>query len=287
MTDTAPNTRTASGQELTVVLMQLAGEPALEACRKALSVQADAVIIVRPEPGAGNESLPARRLRGLHTANSPFVAFLEDTCIPGPGWCAAIRGAFENPDIAGVGGPVEISRQLPARFRALAVCEYARFQASRLPKASDHVPVGSLAGANFAVRKSAMADASSPADMIDNAMFENLRSRGTVLMEHNAGVTYAAQDNHGARLSTRFHHGRIYGGGRAAGKSLPVRLALALRTLVVPALLTVRSFRDAPGWLWSFPSTVMWILLMHGAWSAGEFCGVITGKVGNSLKEWA
>lgn len=276
----------AARQELTVVVMQLAGEPALGACVKALSSQAT-VTVARPKQDGDKETLPARRLRALLEANSRFVVFIEDTCIPKPGWHAAICSAFQDGDTVAVGGPVEISRQLPSRFRALGICEYSRFQASRLPRGQHRVLVDFLPGANFAVRKSAMENASSPADMIDGAMFATLRTQGAVQITRDAGVTYAGEDHHGARLSTRFHHGRIYGGGRTGGKGLPVRLALAIRTLAAPALLTMRSFRDAPGWLWRSPTTVMWILLMHGAWSAGEFCGVLTGRVGNSLKHWA
>ncbi|MDZ4762165.1 MAG: glycosyltransferase [Alphaproteobacteria bacterium] len=286
MTDTTAGMRGALRQAMTVVVMPLAGEPALGECLKAVSAQADIVVIARPEPGPEDQSVPARRLRALKAAKTDLVAFLEDTCIPDPGWYAAIHDAFENPEAAAVGGPVEISRLLPARFRALGICEYARFQASRLPTAGDPVRVGSLAGANFAVRKSAIGDVTSATDMVDNAMFASLRARGPVLMDRKASVTYAAQDRHGARLSTRYHHGRIYGGGQFAGKPLMLRLALAARTVAVPAVLTIRSFRDAPGWLWRAPQVMLWIMMMHGRWGVGEFLGIATGRIGRSLKEW-
>ena len=287
MTALAPDPRREDTQELTVVLMQLAGEPAVQACRKALSAQTDRIVIVRPTASAPEESLPARRLRGLREAASPLVAFLEDTCIPGPGWYAAICDAFKDPKTASVGGPIKIADHLPARFKALGVCEYARFQCGRLTDPGKGLPAASLAGSNFAVRKSAMAGVSSPLDMIDNAMFARLRSHGDMLMVCEAGVTYAAPDHHGAQLSTRFHHGRIYGGGRTSQQPLLPRLGLALRTILVPFVLTFRSFKDAPAWFWRSPATIMWVVLMHAAWSAGEFAGVLTGRVGASLKEWA
>lgn len=286
MTAIAAGAQKLSTQDLTVVLIQLAGASAAELCRRALSDQVDRIILVRPADGDPGESLPARRLRGLHAATTPLVAFLEDTCTPGPDWCSAICNAFGSASAVGIGGPVEIAPRIPARFRALGICEYARFQRARLSWEGASVSAPALAGCNFAVRKSAMADASSPLDMIDNAMFAALRSRGEVVMVRGAGVSYAIPDLHGARLSTRFHHGRIYGGGRTSKMPILKRVLVGLRTILAPALLTFRSCRDAPAWFWRSPSTIMWVVLMHTAWSAGELTGALTGRIGASLKEW-
>ncbi len=279
-------TESSASEQLTVVVMQLVGGVALSDCLRALSSQGSKVLVARPEPLSEQATVPARRLRALNCATSDLVAFVEDTCIPSPTWCAAIRDSFAEADVVAVGGPVEIPRNLPARARALGICEYARFRAKRLPTQQGRIRVDRVAGANFAVRKSAMKVASSPADMIDTAMFQNLNARGRMLMEHEASVTYSAEDRQGARLCTRFHHGRIYGGGQTAGQPFPARLVRAAKTLAVPAVLTIRSLRDAPGWLWRSPHVLVWILMMHGCWSAGELVGVLTGRIGNSLKEW-
>lgn len=273
-------------EQLTVVVMQLVGGPALDACLQALSSQESNVMVARREGPTEHASMPMRRLSALNSADSDIVAFIEDTCVPGPTWCAAIRRAFADTDVVAAGGPVEISRNLPARARALGICEYARFQAQQQRVNQNQISVDRLAGANFAVRKSAMPVEASPADMIDTQMFQHLNARGRVSMECGAGVVYAADDHQGARLATRFHHGRIYGGGQTSGQGFLNRLVRSVRTLAVPAVLIFRSVRDAPGWVWRSPGVLAWILMMHSCWSAGELVGVFTGRIGNSLKEW-
>ncbi len=290
--------------DLTVVVVPLLGGVALAECVSELQRQGATIIIVsgldRIErfdgveivtSPAGQEHIPGRRLCGLMAARTPFIAFIEDTCLPGPDWCAALRTAFADTELAAIGGPVEISSALAPRQRALGIAEYARFQALVLARqaggrTSQTIYVSSLAGANFAVRRSALAGVDAAPMMIDNAMFPRILATGGIASVPAAYATYSGSDAHGARLSTRFHHGRIFGGGRSAGKSGTLRVLLALVALAVPALLFSRSCRDAPRWMWRSPATLAWVMLMHTAWGLGESFGAASGRVGGSLEKW-
>ena len=250
----------------------------------------DGVEVVTP-PNS-QQHIPARRLCGLKAARTPFVAFIEDTCLPGPRWRQSLRDAFAETGIAAIGGPIEISRALPPQLRALGITEYARFQAATLARRTKGetdrpIQVSSLPGANFAVRRSALADVEAAAMMIDNALFPRILAAGGIVSTPGAFATYCGHDISGARLSTRFHHGRIFGGGRSSGKPAALRLLLGLIALAVPVLLVSRSCRDAPRWLWRSPSTLAWIVLMHAAWGLGECLGAATGRVGASLEKWS
>lgn len=49
------------------------------------------------------ESINAAKAAGARRAKAPIIAFLEDHCVPEPGWAAAVERAFaENPGVAAV-----------------------------------------------------------------------------------------------------------------------------------------------------------------------------------------
>lgn len=54
-------------------------------------------------PCADCPSIPHAKAEGFALSRAPIVAFLEDHCVPQPGWAAAIASAFaEQPDLAAV-----------------------------------------------------------------------------------------------------------------------------------------------------------------------------------------
>ena len=100
-------------------------------------------------------------------------------------------------------------------------------------------------------------------------------------------VTYCRIDRHGARLSTRLQHGRLYAARRSAGRSWLVRLALLAKSVTLPVILPARAlstvFRALP--LSSIPRVALWIGLLEGAWALGEAVGYLAGE-GNALESW-
>jgi hypothetical protein len=285
---------------ISVCIIPLASGATLEACIRAIANQAADVVVLASNGerladnpgirfvGGENDPIPAKRMRGLQAAKLPFVAFLEDTCTPDEPWCAAMLEAFNDASVSGVCGPIEISRSLPPQQRALGVTEYARFQPRILfREGQERVASKALTGANFAVRKAALDGADNAGSFVDGALFERLRAHGGVIASAAAAVSYTGLDRRGARLSSRFHHGRIYGGTLSARQPLIRRALLAVKAALAPAVQMVRHCRDAPAWFWRSPATMLWVVAMNAAWGAGEALGAITGSAGRSLSRWS
>lgn len=281
--------------DLTVAIMPLVGEGAPERLRAVLESQGCKVIIAdaAAAPSARERSVPMLRQRALEAASTPYVAFLEDTAMPEPGWGQAICDALADPAVGAVAGPVEISASLAPKARALGFTEYAPFQAARFRElvagpGPDDVRI--LPGVAFAARR---ADLAPIVQALPNGLFEGealpkLAQAGKAIRYVPAmGVTYALPYAQGAALSTRFQHGRLYGGTRVAGAGLPKRLAYAAIAGLLPVVLTLRTLKKAPATLKGSPATLAWVLAMHGAWALGEFTGYVTGGVGDSLKSWS
>ena len=112
--------------ELAVVICSLNGASGVDRCLRSLARQyvrggLEAVVVddgstddtsaVARSHGARvvrhehNRGLAAARNSGVLAAGAPLVAFLDDDCVPEPGWAAALCGAYER-DVVGVGGPV-------------------------------------------------------------------------------------------------------------------------------------------------------------------------------------
>lgn len=291
---------------VTAVVVPLLGGRALAACVEAVREQGVRVIVVGDggiEPdadtaviGAGGQTVPQRRQTGAQAAGTEIVALIEDTTLPGPGWVAAIRDGFADPAIAGLGGPVTISDDLPPRYRALGYCEYGRFQSacfadlgSGARTAGGLAAVSALPGNNFAFRRADLLAALACLDdgLIDGEVFAGLARQGRTLAYHpGMGARYVQPHADGARLATRFQHGRLFGGRRLAGRSALARCGFALAAAALPAVLTGRTLRHVPRDRRRSLPLLGWILMQHGAWAAGEAVGYLAGVGRHSLRRW-
>ncbi len=59
------------------------------------TARVDAAIVRCAVPGASRA-----RNAGWHSARTPIVAFVDDDCVPAPGWVAALAAAFADPGVA-------------------------------------------------------------------------------------------------------------------------------------------------------------------------------------------
>lgn len=300
---------TAHGRDtrLHVIVIALVGGEALIACLRALAPQCGALSVighspptefpnVKELPVPPDLAVPHRRMLGLQASGAPFVGFVEDTCIPSVGWAAGVCDAFSEPSVAAVSGGIEISRGLCAKDRALALCEYAAFGANIYPARArrgasltqGRVAVQRFPGSQFVLRSSAVAALGAwPEGLVDNELFDRFRAGGwRMVAEPAMRSTYAFGYRQGALLSTRYHHGRIYGGHFAARLAVTARVAAAIGTLLAPFLLTARTLRASSACVWASPATLWWIFSMHAAWSLGESVGKLTGDVGDSFARW-
>lgn len=242
------------------------------------------------------QPVPLRRQRGVQVAQAEFVALLEDTTLPEPGWLEAACEAFANTQVAAVAGPVTIAPNLAGRYQALACTEYGRYHPTlfpclRLGEASGDVQMMSrLPGNHLAYRRAILLEilTNGTRGLIESEVNEALKSRGQWLAyQPRMTACYAAADHHGASLGTRMQHGRLYASQRAAEKSMTGRLILFAKALLLPAVLTGRGlssmFRAVKPTVWM--STALWIVLMECAWAWGEALGSVAGP-GRSMEAW-
>ena len=242
-------------------------------------------------------TVPMRRQRGIEAAQGALVALLEDTSLPEPGWREALCEAFASEKVAAAGGPVRIDPALPARTQALACTEYGRFHPDRFPQlalgaADDRgvQAVSRLPGNNLAYRRATIVPMleSGTQGLLESVVNEKLRASGHSLALHpRMAVVYSAADPQGIRVRTRWHHGRLYAGQRAAGWGLMARLVALAGSVLLPVVLSARSLaamtravRPA-AWL----PTAFWICVMETAWAAGEGAGYVAGG-GDSVEAW-
>jgi hypothetical protein len=305
----------AATSQLTVVVVPLLGGAALAGCLAVLAAGVPVLVIARKDQETGaaraeaerrarfvvskGGSVPARRQLGVELASTDLVALLEDTTLPEAGWCEAVCAALADPGVAGAGGPVSVSPMLPRRLQALGWSEYGAFHPGLYcwgdggpSHGEDRVSVLRLPGNNMAFRRAPLLGTLRGAreGLIEGAVAEALRQQGFELVLHRGmAASYQNADRVGGCLATRFHHGRIYGGGQAACRAPATRLALVARTPLLPVVLTWRTtkwmLRSAPspaGWL----PIALWTMLLHLAWSLGEGVGAIAGR-GNSISRWA
>lgn len=278
----------ARQDDLTVVVVSLVGDAALTTCLAALAPQAARIMVVgRSAPGWAEDaeaSVPALRLAALQAAQTPYVAFIEDTAVPTPGWTQGLRSAFAEGAVA-VAGPITISPLLSARCRALGLSEYARFQ----PTGNEHTGAAALPGLAFAVARDAVLPlVGDPAEgLVEGDLVRRLFEAGQSVRTSNAmAVCYAVDHAQGARLRTRFQHGRLFAGRRFRRTDLGHRLGYAAAAFLLPAVMVRRALKDHPKELRVWPGVVLWLCLLCAAWSAGEFTGYLTGSVGDAVESW-
>jgi hypothetical protein len=194
----------------------------------------------------------------------------------------AARAVLEKVGVGAVGGPVAINKHLPAASRALALTEYGRFGAMDTSDA-----IKALPGCNFAFHRNELLAALSAEGLIDNEVFDQLAIAGKRLAwAPGMAVTYTAAHRDGARLTTRFAHGRLYAGRRLAHARLPGKLMGAAKALALPAVLLTRTLHEADAAELRSPATLAHVAMQHTAWAAGEFAGALFGSTPGGTTVW-
>jgi len=277
-------------EELTFIVIALLGGQALDECVAAARAESPHCLAVRRDGTIVDASgrrlgmadrldIPAKRRCAVELAATPLVALLEDTVVPASGWIEAVTAALGQKDVVACGGPVMVGDGLPAQTRALILSEYGRY--------NDRHPAGevsALPGCNLAFRRDALLEAMRGSDgLVDLPVFKRLKeSGGKLAWAPEMAVTFFHPYPDGARLKTRFDHGRIYAGAQAG---LSRRAVTAAKALLLPLVLTVRTLGQAGPQLGSM-ATLGWLVLQHGAWAAGEFAGALMGPSRKGFGQW-
>lgn len=273
---------------LTVAVLSLSGDAVLARRVAELEHQGCRVVAIPEHEGRG--PVPYLRMRALRDATTPFVAFLEDTATVAPTWAAAAVAALADARIGAISGPVTIAPALPPRYRALGLTEYAAFQAGRQTVTAARDDAARVHGLGFAVRRAAVLDLYRPDEpgLIEGEIADRLHRAGLRLgYVPDMATTYDQPHEQGARLGTRFQHGRLYAATRVSQKGLANRIAYALVACLLPVILTQRSLAGRPLELRGSFGTVGWVFVMHSAWALGEFTGYLFGASADSLKSWS
>lgn len=253
------------------------------------------LVTARPEPppawpgtrviacGAGT-TIPAMRLAGIEEAAGTLIAITEDFCAPVAGWAEALLEAHERVAAAALGGPVTRRIGSAAEW-ALTFIEYGRY--FRREPEGDVADLPSINVAYDAERLRAALPAGAQG-LFEVEVHARLRARGgrfwrvpgAVMCDENRTVLRSA-------MHAQYHHGRLFGGGRVQGRSLLVRFARVGLAPAVPAILLGRILREtgSAGQLGKVVRCLPALLLLLGAWAAGEAVGSLYGP-GRSGARW-
>jgi cellulose synthase/poly-beta-1,6-N-acetylglucosamine synthase-like glycosyltransferase len=90
---------TAAGPDLEVVVVNDGGTPPAAQLLERLRGRVDLVVVEQ-----GRRGPAAARNTGIARARGAFVAFLDDDCVPAPGWLATLAARFAADPDAAVGG---------------------------------------------------------------------------------------------------------------------------------------------------------------------------------------
>ncbi|NOY17718.1 MAG: hypothetical protein GXP23_12530 [Gammaproteobacteria bacterium] len=247
---------------------------------------------------SAGEPVPVRRQHGVQMLDTSLVALIEDSSLPETGWEKAVVNSFVDEKTAAAGGPVQLTDTLAGSYLALGCGEYGRFHPRRFTLLATGsvlqdglLPVIRLPGNNLAYRRDILLPLikDEAQGLIEGEVNNRLLEKGWMIVMNPAmTVSYAHADMHGARLKTRFQHGRLFAGNRVEGSSWQVRVIWAMKSAVLPFLLTLRgmsSMRYAvkPS---RWPVVASWIFMMESAWALGEAIGYLRG-VGHSLEAWS
>jgi hypothetical protein len=229
-------------------------------------------------PGLAHRIYDRRRAVGLASARGEIVVLTEDQMVPDPDWCAAIVAAHRAPHAA-VGGAVE-NAGAGALHRALYLCDFGRYQ---LPFGAGEAAC--LTDQNVSYKRAAL-EAIRPVwreSYHEPAVHEALRAAGSslwlapecVVRMDRRGLTWRGQ------MRERFAWGRVFGGQRALRIAPARRIALALASPVIPALIvwrrtlqTLRKGHPAAAVCAALPAMAMMAL----AWGCGEALGYFTAR---------
>lgn len=283
--------------EITVVIVTLVGGEALERCRAAILSMGHTVLVAHRDGRIGEldepiaePDVPSRRRAAALASGTEIVAFLEDTVVPLPGWSQHIRRHLaDGSGVAGVGGPVTINSGLNARTAALATNEFGGFQPVVWTGGTKSWrKTRKLPGANFAYRREQLLSATEASKrVVDSEAIGALRKAGwKFLAEPSMAVEYVFNYNEGARLRTRYAHGKLYAARFYASVGLWKRFVAIIRSPALPILLSWRSVRLMPRDLRAPIRTRIWIVLQQTAWSLGEFAGALRVRSASDFSGW-
>lgn len=225
-------------------------------------------------------SLPSMRAQALAAASGSLILVTEDHCVPPPTWLRDFQQlAQEHPEAAVIAGCVENGVTERALDWATFLCEYAAFSPP-IAEGFGHA----LAGMNVMYRRSVLADC--PPELLTQGFWETtvhpwLAARGDPLLASNrVRILHCKRFSWRLFAQQRYVYSRYYAGIRFARSGWPVRLAAALATPLLPALLTWRLLKASkakPSLAAHAQKALPHLFGFFVIWALGEAVGYLAG----------
>lgn len=220
--------------------------------------------------------IPQMRARAFGEATASLVAVIEDHVVVPPGWA---RRAIDAASMgAVVAGPVENLATHTLADRAAFLCEY-----------SHCLPPGPSGESTWLPGNNTVYPASlllphiglAAAGAWENEIHDAIRRAGARLVfvpELVAG--HDMPSGFRGYLGQRYLYARSYAGNRVRGAGPVRRVAYAVATIALPAVLLIRIARNvlrSPAYRNTLPSAVPFLSLFVVAWAVGEIMGYLAG----------
>ena len=295
--------------QLTIACISVVGGAALQHCARSIAATGLPGLIVADSEAITPEirdiidsypleiingsgcSVPMKRALAVKHSTSEWIALIEDTCTLDDTWGSGCEAVMALNGASGASGPVNLGSHLDRRSRALYCSDYGPFfPANREASPNDDyasvASVDTLPGVNLLYRRGTLIGYMDDEGLIESEVNRRMRENGhTLCIHHDLGVTLRYADTTGASFSSRFNHGRLYGGLQARNLSVIARLSRGMACLLLPVVLSLRSLRALVSTREHIASTAAWIVMFETVWSCGECTGYILG-CGDSLTDW-
>ncbi|HET6566719.1 MAG TPA: glycosyltransferase [Rhodothermales bacterium] len=214
---------------------------------------------------------------GMEQAEGAVVAITTAHCIPAEDWVAQILQAHASDPAAGIGGAIESDDAAETTDWAIYFCRYYRFMQPLLP-ASVH----DIAGDNASYKRWALERyraAWEEGFWEPDVHREILNDGGELRLAPQIVVRHKRSFSASGFLHNRFQHGRQFGQSKASRMGTGHRIAEALKSPLVPAVLLSRVVRTVLAkrrHLKPLARALPLIALFYTTWAAGEATGYLT-----------
>jgi hypothetical protein len=233
----------------------------------------DVAFIQFPE----NTTLPVLFGAGISRSTGQVIALTDAACKVSKHWVGAILEAHNAPAPI-IGGAVEMNDISRLVDWAAYFCEYGQFMLPMKEGPATEIPGNNLSFKRWLLSKGK--------EYTQDGFWKTywcrkLQEEGIELeLRPSVVVYYTKSFELLPFLVRRFHHGRCFSGMRLSGSSFSKSAAFAAGSILLPFIFFMRTIarvlpkrRHLLEFTLSLPITVLAIVF----WSAGEFCGYLTG----------
>lgn len=222
-------------------------------------------------------TLPILWGAGIAGSHGEIIAVTDSTSVVDNHWISAILEAHES-SYPVIGGAVEVNGISRLVDWAAYFCEYGQFM---LPLTNG--PATEVPGNNLSFKRWALDEGK---EFTRDGFWKTywcrkLQEKGIELELRPSMIVYYKKTFALIPfLARRFHHGRCFSGMRLSRSSFSKSAVFAVGSILLPSIFLMRTIlrvipkrRHFVEFTLSLPITMLAILF----WSAGEFCGYLTG----------